>query len=346
MNRLKQTFFTGSFKSHLLWLIPLLFLGVITFSLTSVFQSHADKADAPGQVKKEGQAEEKKEKKKPQKKRLANVTIEREGYFIKNADTPHAFMALKKRLKGEKAPNLSRSKIEAEVLKSGAIRYTVTLKNKGNIKASDIDMFNEMDPRLGQPSNIKFKSCGKKHRQEIGEGFIEFANITVQKNKNCVIKYDVTPNSKGAMANRFYLSPAAEGGEEIGPIESTAVRIRQLPGSQDEAEPVTEEEAGSADTEESEDDTVETRRGASQKNEEALEEEPGDSEPDLPAGQAGSELTTEEPSDAAESSGDAEENDVTTETSEEELTKNEEPAEEVPESASEEVFLKPVEESL
>ncbi len=225
MNRKKQNLFTGSIKNHFMWLIPLfLFISLVAVSFTPVFQSQADKAGTTEQVKKE----------KVKKKKLANVTIEREGYFIKNAGTPHAFIALKKKLIGERVPNLSTSKIEGEVSEGGTVRYTITLKNTGNINATDIDVFSELDLRFGTPKNFVFKKCGKRYRNSSKDNEVDISNILVGKGKKCVIQYNVTSTANGTMSSLLYLSPAAEGGEEIGPIEAMPVQVRITPEEQNQ----------------------------------------------------------------------------------------------------------------
>lgn len=267
MDRKKPMTFIRPLKNRLMWLASLLLIvGLAAINLNPIFQSHADKADAPGQTKEEKQE---KDKKKP----LANVTIDREGYFIKNAGTPHAFIALKKKLIGERAPDLSASTIEGEVLEGATVRYTITLKNKGNINATDIDVLNELDSRFGEPKHFVFKECGKRYKKSSEGNQVELSNILVKKDKNCLIEYDVTATANGTMGNWLYLSPAAEGGEEIGPIEAASLKIRVTPEQEDELP----EESVSEDAEEIQ-DTPSQEEGLSEDDNELTDESVADGE--------------------------------------------------------------------
>jgi len=284
-----------------MWVVPLmLIVSLAVVSLTHVFESQADKASAPGQVKKE----------KIRKRPLANVTIEREGYFIKNAGTPHEFVALKKKLVGEKAPDLSASAIRGEVLEGPTVRYTITLKNRGNINATDIDVLNELDSRFGEPNHFVFRECGKRYKKSFEANQVELSNILVKKDKNCVIQYDVTATANGIMGNWLYLSPAAEGGEEIGPIEATPLKVRMTPENIN-AEPNEIEEV--SDTEIL-GNAAETVQEASQEEESA--EGPADeplAEEEIPE----EELTENNPEETIEESAEPTQDEVSSERIEE-----------------------------
>ncbi len=172
---------------------------------------------------------EKKKKKKKKYKSKAETTEETEDHIIRNADTPHEYKVDKekkgKKRKAEKEPDLSKSMIKGEILEGDTILYTITLKNKGNANATDIDVLNIIDPRFSAPEKIQFKKCGKKAKYSFDEEGLELNNLKVKKKKNCKITYEVTTADRGAMSSQLLISPASEGGEEIGPISAKPLQL-------------------------------------------------------------------------------------------------------------------------
>lgn len=75
------------------------------------------------------------------------------------------------------------------------------------------------------------------------EGALGISNITVKKDKACEIRFKVTPEVDGNFINTLYISVAAEGGEEIGPIDAVAVTVRgeEIPTIEDTSEELTED---------------------------------------------------------------------------------------------------------
>lgn len=145
--------------------------------------------------------------------------------------------------KGEAYPDLTTSTIthDATAANPGeVIRVTISLNNTGNAKATDIDIFNDLDYWFEAPTNFKYKNCGKKKKLN-GEDALEISNLRVKKKKPCVIKYQTALKADYSgfgigLKNDLYISPASEGGVEIGPIAAPAI-AEELPQSQPTAAP-------------------------------------------------------------------------------------------------------------
>ena len=84
------------------------------------------------------------------------------------------------------------------------------------------------------------------------------SNLYLKKDKACEIRFKVIPEVDGNFVNTLYISAAAEGGEEIGPIEAVAVTVRgeEIPTIEDiieesninEATPISEDEPSSTES--------------------------------------------------------------------------------------------------
>ena len=131
------------------------------------------------------------------------------------------------------------------------ITFTAVISNTGNVKASDIDVYFEIDPRLGNATNINYSRCGNKEKHN-EEHDLEISNIKTKKDSTCHISFDVSKpdfvQSQEGLG-KLFISPASEGGVEIGPILSTSTNAEQVlpepapvpePEGEPEPEPVPE----------------------------------------------------------------------------------------------------------
>lgn len=165
-----------------------------------------------------------------QEERLANLlrkevtdkVTKNKHVKLKNAGTNHIYL-VEKRGRPEKMPDLSTSTLTGQKGGDGIIRYTMVLKNTGNTHATDIDVFNELDGRLSEPTKFTFLNCGKNKINSSKEGVVDLSNIFVGKGEKCIIQYETSLSGEGLITNALYISPAMEGGEEIGPIEEVLI---------------------------------------------------------------------------------------------------------------------------
>lgn len=155
----------------------------------------------------------------------AETTVDSEFSVTYNEGTSHEFTVEKLETSGENKPDLTSSSIKGEMLGEDKILYTVNLENLGNSDATGMDVLVELSAKFKEPEDIKIHSCGKQSSFEIGQGVIEFSNIDVEKNSACQIVYKADVLEDGEVINTLYISPAAEGGDEIGPIESKPVLV-------------------------------------------------------------------------------------------------------------------------
>jgi uncharacterized repeat protein (TIGR01451 family) len=155
-----------------------------------------------------------------------------EGMFpdVRNEGTEHEFIVAES-VKPEVEPDLSLSTISVSaegVIDSGTtVRYTIDLFNSGNSDATGMDVFNELDISFNLPLAFNFDNCGDNPNYNAEEEGIEFSSVTVKEGEHCIIDYDVTVKTPYVgdyrLTNNLYISPAAEGGEEIGPLFSDSL---------------------------------------------------------------------------------------------------------------------------
>ena len=139
-------------------------------------------------------------------------------------------------------PDLSTSGFKADTDQADpgdVIRYTANIINTGNVDATDIDVFIELDNSFELLDDIRFSDCGDEHRTEMGYE-MELSNVTVRKDNNCRITLEVKMGNHDAVS-ALYISPAAEGGVEIGPIYANTVatgKSEVIPEPMPEPDPV------------------------------------------------------------------------------------------------------------
>lgn len=155
----------------------------------------------------------------------AETTVDSEYSVTYNEGTPHEFTVEKLETSGENKPDLTSSSIKGELLVDDKILYTVNLENLGNSDATGMDILVELSAKLKEPKDIKLHSCGSQSSFEVGERTIEFSNVDVEKNSACQIIYKAETIEDGEVINTLYISPAAEGGDEIGPVESKPLTV-------------------------------------------------------------------------------------------------------------------------
>jgi uncharacterized repeat protein (TIGR01451 family) len=126
--------------------------------------------------------------------------------------------------RSEVMPDLTGSSLQADSLSASPgdeVAFTMTLRNTGNIIASDMDVINEVDAGFTGPEDFTFENCGPDLKND-SDAIVEISNVTVPEGGTCVIRYKVQikPEAEGELVNSMFISPAAEGGLELGPIES------------------------------------------------------------------------------------------------------------------------------
>lgn len=210
----------NSWKIHgsvLAVIIPLTLLCLVVTGYWYAYTGQGESAEAKPSKKIERVHKPEKAIKKYRSKE--ETTMEDEHYKTINAGTAHAYTVEKVRERGEREPDLSASTLKAEPTGDGKVQFTISLKNKGNIRATDVDILAEIDPRFNKPEKIKFNGCGKKEAYEENHGSIEFSNVLIDEKKPCTITFQTSSAEEGQMFGRLFVSPASEGGEELAPIE-------------------------------------------------------------------------------------------------------------------------------
>jgi uncharacterized repeat protein (TIGR01451 family) len=147
-----------------------------------------------------------------------------------------SFLPLSYMAKAEAVPNLTPS-TNAEndsdniVYNGQTVTYTYTLINSGTSNATDVDVYSELDPDVSVPSNFTFTNCGAGVTNTSGPTFVELSNVFAARNPSCVITYNVqVTGSVGAVINNsYYISSAAEGGPEVGPVNASPLTLTSPP---------------------------------------------------------------------------------------------------------------------
>lgn len=135
-------------------------------------------------------------------------------------------------------PDLSTSTVTPSpvVVKPGEqFTYVISLVNTGNVQATGLDVFNELDGWFNNPTDYQFTNCGEEVADGTGGEHVELSNVNVGLEEPCEIRYKVRLNlayggNGVGLANDLYISPAAEGGVEIGPIPAAELTVNQ-PGA-------------------------------------------------------------------------------------------------------------------
>jgi len=134
----------------------------------------------------------------------------------------------------EAAPNLTPSineVINADggvVYYGGTVQYKYTLINGGSAHGSGMDVFSELETGSSNPFNFTYKNCGGAVINESTPETIELANVYTSTDANCEITFEAQladPYPKSLVTNEYYISPAAEGGPEVGPLVATVLII-------------------------------------------------------------------------------------------------------------------------
>jgi len=131
-------------------------------------------------------------------------------------------------VKAEAVPDLTPSTNAASptiVPWGGVVTYTYTLINAGSANASAMDVFSEIESGSSNPTNFTFNNCGGAVSNSSSASYVELSNVATMMAQNCIITFDVTlddPYSGPAnLNNDYYISPAVEGGPEVGPRRAT-----------------------------------------------------------------------------------------------------------------------------
>ena len=151
---------------------------------------------------------------------------------VRNEGTEHEFISAEA-VKPEAEPNLSQSTIsvsaEGTIVSGTIVHYIIYLFNNGNSDATDMDVLNELDISFNLPSALIFDNCGDDPNYNAEEEGIEFSSVTVKQGEHCKITYDAIVKTPYVgdyrLTNNLYISPAAEGGEEVGPIFSDSLNF-------------------------------------------------------------------------------------------------------------------------